>query len=233
MELGNHPPTEGGAPVTLGWQPESTRVTHIDVYELYKGDEPRPRHEWKLSVSDRTAILLRAGYPLSDIKEASDRAEETMKEREVTLQKSSLNKKLRFGSVEIRDIPMELGNHPPTEGGAPVTLGWQPESTRVTHIDVYELYKGDEPRPRHEWKLSVSDRSAILLRAGYSLSDIKEASDRAEETTKEREATLRGQSFESLHLAKERAGHKLKNLSSFKNLSTLPISRRTVSGAAA
>jgi hypothetical protein len=147
--------------------------------------------------------------------------------------KSSLNKKLRFGSVEIHDIPMELGNHPPTEGGAPVTLGWQPESIRVTHIDVYELCKGDEPRPIHEWKLSVSDRTAILLRAGYPLIDIKEASERAEETMKEREATLRGQSFESLHLAKERAGRKLKNLSSFKNLSSSPSSKRTVSGAAA
>jgi hypothetical protein len=148
--------------------------------------------------------------------------------------KSSLNKKLRFGSIEIRDIPMELGNHPPTEGGAPVTLGWQPESTRVTHIDVYELWKGDEPRPEHEWKLSVSDRTAILLRAGYPLSDIIEASERAEETIKEREATLRGQSFESLHLAKERAGRKLKNLSSFKNVSSSPSSKqRTFTGAAA
>jgi hypothetical protein len=149
--------------------------------------------------------------------------------------KSSLNKKkLRFGSIEIRDIPMELGNHPPTAGGAPVTLGWQFESTRVTHIDVYELCKDDEPRPKHEWKLSASDRTAILLRAGYSLSDIHEASERAEETMKEREATLRGQWLESLHLTKERTGRKLKkNLSSFKNASSSPSSKRTVPSAAA
>jgi hypothetical protein len=148
--------------------------------------------------------------------------------------KSSLNnKKLRFGSIEIHDIPMELGNHPPTEGGAPVTLGWQTESTRITHVDVYELFKDDEPRPKHEWKLSVTDRTAILLRAGYTFSDIKEASDRAAETMNEREATLRGQSFESLHLAKERAGRKLKILSSFKNLSLSASRKKTVSSAAA
>ena len=97
------------------------------------------------------------------------------------------NKKLRFGALEIYDIPMELGIHPPNAGGAPVTLGWEPQSMRQTTIDLYELtrYRSGD------FKLSVEDRTGILERAGYTKHQIAQGAELARILVKQRESTLR------------------------------------------
>ena len=119
-------------------------------------------------------------------------------------------KHLRFGNVEILDMPMELGEHPPSQGGPSLTIGWEAESRRSTNVDLYEMCKFG--RERCEFHLSPNERASILLRAGYSTQDIVTACNEAELTLKQREATIKNQKWEFLHVASESAGRKLKKM---------------------
>jgi hypothetical protein len=102
--------------------------------------------------------------------------------------KTSLDKKFRFGRITIWDLPMELGNHPPTSGGAPITVGWKSETPpRTTYVDNYELCKN----PRGDLKMTAKERAIILLRAGYTIQQIAKACEQAQETLKQREASWR------------------------------------------
>jgi hypothetical protein len=119
---------------------------------------------------------------------------------------------VQFGSVEIRDMPMVLGQHPPTGGGAPLTLDWEPTQIRELPVDLYEVYKEDGREPvRRESDLQMTqwDRAQILLRAGYSLDDIAVASEEAQLVLKQRESSLAAQKVEFWHLARESAQRKV------------------------
>jgi hypothetical protein len=129
----------------------------------------------------------------------------------VTSSTSSTNetKKLRFGHVVIRDMPMELGEHPASEG-APVTIGWEPESTRHTNVDLFELCKNS--RSKKEFKLSVLDRFGILIRAGYSINEIADACEQSTKILQQRRATQRSQKWEIFQGIGMQAGRSIKNL---------------------
>lgn len=107
-------------------------------------------------------------------------------------------------------MPMVLGQHPPTAGGAPLTLDWEVLQVRHLPVDLYEVYKQDEPiRSEAELQLSSLDRAEILFRAGYSLDDIVEASEQAKMIQKQRESSLAAQKLEFWHVARESAQRRL------------------------
>jgi hypothetical protein len=121
-----------------------------------------------------------------------------------------LPKKLRFDYVVIRDMPIELGEHPASDG-APITIGWEPESTRKVHIDLYELSR-DDPKTVHELRLSVTERAKMLLDAGYDIEDIVNASEQAQAILKQRNDSSRNQKWEVLQEAREKASRTIKKL---------------------
>lgn len=125
--------------------------------------------------------------------------------------KTTLTKQVRFGRVEIRDMAMELGQHPPTQGGPPINIGWDVVSVRELPVEVYEICKYDEPtRSENELKIDATERTKILLRAGYSIFEITHASEDASNILKQRQESLSSQKIEFFHLARESAQ---KNLS--------------------
>ena len=99
------------------------------------------------------------------------------------------NKKVRFGSLEIKEMPMELGDAP-ASCGAPVTIGWEACDIRRTSIRVFEQLK-EEPRQPHEFRLSSDERAEILKRAGYSRAQIEHAASSARNDLKKRETSLK------------------------------------------
>lgn len=124
--------------------------------------------------------------------------------------KCQLDKYVRFGSIEIRDMPIELGDHPPTTGGAPLTIGWKPTTIRHIPVDVYEICRADEPvRSEKDLQLGVTERAHILLKAGYSIKEIARASEEAHEVLKQREQSLVGQKMELWHVVRESAKRKI------------------------
>jgi hypothetical protein len=112
---------------------------------------------------------------------------------------------VQFSHVEIRDMPMVLGQHPPSGGGAPLELDWEPIQIRqLPIVDLYEqVYKqqgddgGDDPvvvvRSGESELLPLSpwDRAEILLRAGYSLNEIAQGSQDAQLVWKQRDESSR------------------------------------------
>jgi hypothetical protein len=123
----------------------------------------------------------------------------------------SLSKRLRFGSVEIIALPMELGNHPPSQG-APVTVGWEPIDTRKTTVDLYEIFREGSRRGKNNLKLELFERAVILLRAGYSIDEIGEATEAAHETMKLRAESSQTQKWEYFQLTASKAGRKIKKI---------------------
>jgi hypothetical protein len=122
-------------------------------------------------------------------------------------ERSCMKKRLRFGAVEIKDMPIVLGDNTPSDG-APISIGWKAESsTRHTTVDLLELCKSHK-RDKAALRLSPDERVAVLMRAGYSFDDIREAWENATERRKQREASLRQQKWEFI----ETASRKVKKL---------------------
>jgi hypothetical protein len=99
----------------------------------------------------------------------------------------SVQKKLRFGRIEIFNLPIELGDNTPSEG-APITLGWKADNTCYTYVNIHEALK-DAPRPEYELRLSEAERASRLVLAGYSLGQIRQATEEAQTSRKEREVS--------------------------------------------
>lgn len=107
-------------------------------------------------------------------------------------------------------MPMILGEHPTSEGGAPVTIGWEAEGIRKIPLDLYELYRSDDPvRSTAELRIDATERAHILLGAGYSLAEMAEAAEAAQKTRKQRQESVSSQKMEFFHVVAESAHRKL------------------------
>jgi hypothetical protein len=86
---------------------------------------------------------------------------------------SSKSQRVAFANdITIIEFPMMIGDNPSVSSGAPIQIGWVPQSTITRNLDMYEHFR--EGKRRHDEKLimKVPERLNILLRAGYSLEDI-------------------------------------------------------------
>jgi hypothetical protein len=97
--------------------------------------------------------------------------------------------KVRFDSLTIREYPMELGDHPSCSGGAPVTIGWEPQATQTRNLELYE-YTRTARRSRKQLHIPVQARAILLLKGGYSLQEIGNATHQVELARKERADTI-------------------------------------------
>ena len=100
-----------------------------------------------------------------------------------------------FGSVTILEFPQILGDHPCVSSGAPITLDWNCRRTRQMDVQTFEdSYRSICPRrSRRELALTGPERFERLLKAGYSLDDIAQATLEAQRVQTERTETA--QSF--------------------------------------
>jgi hypothetical protein len=115
----------------------------------------------------------------------------------------SIERKVRFDHVAIRDMPIELGEHPEADG-PPLTIGWEPQGeTRHMTVELYELLKNR--RKGRKLKIPKTDRADMLVRAGYSVDEIVAAVEQCTEVRKRRESSQRGQRWEMFAVVKERA----------------------------
>jgi hypothetical protein len=83
-------------------------------------------------------------------------------------------KHVSFSELTITEYPMELGDHPSCAHGAPVTIGWEPQGTQTRNLEMYE-YTRKTRRTRKQLHIPVHTRGHLLLRAGYSLQEIGNA----------------------------------------------------------
>jgi hypothetical protein len=114
------------------------------------------------------------------------------------------NKQVRFGDLTIREYPMELGEHPCCSAGAPVQLGWKPQSVSMRNLDLYEFVR--ERRGRKELAIPIQIRGIILLQAGYSLEEIGNAAMEVAKIKKLRSETLKKQGWDRANIILETTG---------------------------
>jgi hypothetical protein len=124
-----------------------------------------------------------------------------------TNNKMSDNKQVRFGDLTIREYPMELGEHPSCSAGAPVQLGWKPQSVSKRNLDLYEYVRGERPRRgRKELAIPLQIRGKILLQAGYSPEEIGNAAMEVAKIKKLRSDTLKNQGWDRANIILETTG---------------------------
>jgi hypothetical protein len=67
-----------------------------------------------------------------------------------------------FGSIEIREHALVLGDHPDCSYGPPVQLGWGCQQTKVHQLDDYEFSRMPR-RHRRDLGLNYYKRKSILM----------------------------------------------------------------------
>jgi hypothetical protein len=86
----------------------------------------------------------------------------------------SLSSSVTFETVTVREFGYELGDHPLTRDGVPLSLSWEPFDERSYSVDKYEQMKCSPPG-FPGIVLSTQQRRDILIRAGYPVSLLLQA----------------------------------------------------------
>ncbi|KAL7503285.1 hypothetical protein ACHAXN_001095 [Cyclotella atomus] len=81
-----------------------------------------------------------------------------------------------FAFVQIREHLRILGDHPSVSSGPPISLSWDVESNEMFSVDMYENFRDQYRRSKHEFLVPASIRTEWLLDAGYTMHTIHEAS---------------------------------------------------------
>jgi hypothetical protein len=70
-------------------------------------------------------------------------------------------RQVRFGTVEFKEFPVILGDHPGCKAGPPIELSWDAENRFAMDMDLYELSR-PRRRSRRQLILSSSERFEML-----------------------------------------------------------------------
>lgn len=100
-------------------------------------------------------------------------------------------KNVTFGDLTVYEHPLEMGDNPAVSSGAPLMIGWKAQSTSTRNLDLYEYMHPQRRHGRKQLAIPVQDRAQILLKRGYSLTDIASAAMTVEEIKRQRAETLR------------------------------------------
>ncbi|CAJ1934025.1 unnamed protein product [Cylindrotheca closterium] len=85
----------------------------------------------------------------------------------------SVTSNVTFGTIEIREYGMVLGDNPSTSSGPSVELDWDTQSTlTIDDIGQYESMKPARRRGTDQLAMSRYRRTKLLLDSGYSLEEI-------------------------------------------------------------
>jgi hypothetical protein len=96
---------------------------------------------------------------------------------------------IEFGHVEIREYPVILDDNPAVSEGAPIGIGWLPLRTLLFEsIEAYEESRIE--KPMKNLALTAASRKKRLKKAGYTLTQIEQASVDAQKIRAGREASV-------------------------------------------
>lgn len=107
------------------------------------------------------------------------------------MQTTGNKKRVRFESIEVREYPMVIGDHPSCSYGVPVQLDWVHEKTYIRELELYEFCRSGRRQGRKELLIPFQERARIVLDAGFSLDEIGGATLSVINAKKEREESLK------------------------------------------
>lgn len=93
--------------------------------------------------------------------------------------KDRSRKKIRFGTITIREYPMVLGDHPNVSYGPPVTLGWDYDEYEPLSMDLYERCHPSRSSLRRDMRQMMMNyyrrKNVLSFWAGYTEEEVKAA----------------------------------------------------------
>lgn len=116
---------------------------------------------------------------------------------------SAKSKVLRFGSVEVREYLIGLGDNPACLFGPPLSLSWKYRVLPSVQIDQFEKCRIGLRRNIYEMHLNSYVRQYILERAGYQQRQIKKVQYEVSKTQRRRRRTV---AMMPLHRLSEQIG---------------------------
>lgn len=98
--------------------------------------------------------------------------------------------RVRFATITIQEYPIEPGVNPGGTKGCPLTIGWDPLSTKHVDIDVFENARSENRRDLSQLKLVSAHREKLLLGLGYTMRSIQAGTKAANLTRRSRFGTI-------------------------------------------
>jgi hypothetical protein len=92
--------------------------------------------------------------------------------------------------LTIREYPVILGDHPSVSSGAPLTLGWEYLEQSTRNLELYE-YTRQRRRTRRQLAIPVDVRGQILLKMGYTIEELANATMEVEDVKRQRAESMR------------------------------------------
>lgn len=87
----------------------------------------------------------------------------------------NMKRNVSFTSLEVREYEITLGDHPAVSNGPPIGLSWSYNEAERVDLDLFEATRGPR-RSRHQMVMGSNLRRKILRdSAGFSNSEIKNA----------------------------------------------------------
>jgi len=104
-----------------------------------------------------------------------------------TSTESSTTKRVRFGSLEIHEHAVELGGSGVPCKGPPTTLEWEEQSNyKIRSVELFENTRPFTTRKGSELLQTKGERIDLLLKAGFTLSQINTSIRETEKIRKRR-----------------------------------------------
>jgi len=161
----------------------SSSMTDFNEQEIKQLDTLPARQEGKLQ--EGRAVT---GAPITSLR--SILTTSSRFERDPAL--SSSTRRVRFGSLEIHEHPMEMGGAGVPGCGPAVTLGWKEQCRMVVDsVEAYEDARPSLPRKGCEMLFPKAQRIDLLLNAGYSMNQIRVCSHECQEIRRLRVRTVK------------------------------------------
>jgi len=112
---------------------------------------------------------------------------------DVNLPQDQIPRTASFGTLEIREYPITLGDNPGGGKGPPVSLDWEHNENRTKVISL-ETYEDMRPPRRGRRDMHMADnlrRWRLLRENGYTMDELDKASSDAENVRRQRRKSLK------------------------------------------
>jgi hypothetical protein len=114
-----------------------------------------------------------------------------------------INKKVWFRLIQVREMPIILGDNPAVSDGVPITIDWKFQKESSVELDEFEFFR-PERRRREHLQLSTKKRFELALAGGSDLSEIAKARIEVEKIQKLRVKAGQKNNWETLREGMER-----------------------------
>jgi hypothetical protein len=106
-------------------------------------------------------------------------------------------KKVCFDQIQVREMPIILGDNPAVSAGVPITIGWKFQKEITVEVDYFEFYR-PQRRKKEKLRLSNKKRVELALAGGSALAEIGQARIEVETIQKLRSKTGQKNKWELL-----------------------------------